>query len=82
MNGALPATRVRFEGVGVDFPTASGPMRVIDGVDLQIAQGEFVSIIGPSGCGRCAAISSSAYAWPRGACRRLSARRSCSAIWP
>ena len=52
MSSALPATRVRFEGVGVDFPTASGKMRVIDAVDLQIAQGEFVSIIGPSGCGK------------------------------
>jgi NitT/TauT family transport system ATP-binding protein len=38
--------------VHVDFPTASGPMRVVDGVDLDIRQGEFVSIIGPSGCGK------------------------------
>ena len=46
------AARIRFDDVGVDFPTASGPMRVIDGVSLDIAQGEFVSIIGPSGCGK------------------------------
>jgi NitT/TauT family transport system ATP-binding protein len=45
------ALRLRFESVGVDFPTAAGPMRVVDGVDLEIRQGEFVSIIGPSGCG-------------------------------
>ncbi|NUZ04720.1 ABC transporter ATP-binding protein [Piscinibacter koreensis] len=44
--------RIRFVDVGVDFPTASGPMRVVDGVSLDIAQGEFVSIIGPSGCGK------------------------------
>jgi NitT/TauT family transport system ATP-binding protein len=44
--------RLRFEDVGVDFPTAAGPMRVVDGVDLEIRQGEFVSIIGPSGCGK------------------------------
>ena len=44
--------RLRFEGVGVDFPTAAGPMRVVDGIDLEIRQGEFVSIIGPSGCGK------------------------------
>jgi NitT/TauT family transport system ATP-binding protein len=44
--------RLQFEGVGVDFPTAAGPMRVVDGIDLEIRQGEFVSIIGPSGCGK------------------------------
>jgi NitT/TauT family transport system ATP-binding protein len=44
--------RLSFEDVGVDFPTAAGPMRVVDGVDLEVRQGEFVSIIGPSGCGK------------------------------
>ena len=27
-------------------------MRVVDGVNLDVRQGEFVSIIGPSGCGK------------------------------
>jgi len=51
---ALPSfpVRLRFENVHVDFPTANGPMRVVDGIDLDIRQGEFVSIIGPSGCGK------------------------------
>ena len=44
--------RLSFEDVGVDFPTAAGPMTVVDGVDLEVRQGEFVSIIGPSGCGK------------------------------
>jgi NitT/TauT family transport system ATP-binding protein len=44
--------RLSFEDVGVDFPTAAGPIRVVDGVDLEVRQGEFVSIIGPSGCGK------------------------------
>lgn len=47
-----PGARIRFVDVGVDFPTAAGPMRVVDGVNLDIRQGEFVSIIGPSGCGK------------------------------
>ncbi len=47
-----PPVRIRFDKVGVDYPTASGPMTVVDGVNLDIAQGEFVSIIGPSGCGK------------------------------
>ena len=46
------AVRIRFDNVSVDFPTAAGPMRVVDGVSLDIANGEFVSIIGPSGCGK------------------------------
>jgi len=49
---ARSGVRVRFEGACVDFPTADGPMRVIDGVSLEIAQGDFVSVIGPSGCGK------------------------------
>ena len=57
MNDAMNATagaanRIRFDGVGVDFPSANGPMTVVDGITLDIRQGEFVSIIGPSGCGK------------------------------
>ena len=44
--------RIRFADVGVDFPTASRPMRVVDGVSFDVHQGDFVSIIGPSGCGK------------------------------
>ena len=50
-NGAA-APRIRFEDVCVDFPTAQGPMRVLDGITFDIAHGEFVSVIGPSGCGK------------------------------
>jgi len=38
--------------VGIDFPTAQGPFRVLDGVTLKVAKGEFVSLIGHSGCGK------------------------------
>ena len=44
--------RIRFDGVCVDFPTASGSLRVVDDVSYEIDEGEFVSIIGPSGCGK------------------------------
>jgi sulfonate transport system ATP-binding protein len=52
INPMTDIVRLRFEDVAVEFPTASGPMRVVDGVSLDVRQGEFVSIIGPSGCGK------------------------------
>jgi nitrate/nitrite transport system ATP-binding protein len=38
--------------VCIDFPTAKGPFRALDNVNLSMAEGEFVSLIGHSGCGK------------------------------
>ena len=33
-------------------PEGGSPVRALDGVDLTVAEGEFVAVIGPSGCGK------------------------------
>ncbi|MFG6503239.1 ABC transporter ATP-binding protein [Microbacterium sp. P05] len=45
-------TRVQFRGIVKDY----GTTRVLHGVDLDIAPGEFVSLLGPSGCGKTTAL--------------------------
>src|SRR5262245_52859740 len=39
---------ILLEGVRKAF----GPVAAVDGVDLEIASGEFFSLLGPSGCGK------------------------------
>ncbi len=34
------------------FDSARGPVRAVDGIDLEVAQGEFMVLLGPSGCGK------------------------------
>ncbi len=38
--------------VGIEFPTAKGSFRALIDVDLKIKQGEYISLIGHSGCGK------------------------------
>ncbi len=38
--------------IDVDFPTPNGPFKALKDVDLQICEGEFIAIIGHSGCGK------------------------------
>lgn len=38
--------------VSIEFPTPKGPFKALEKVNLKIKQGEFVSLIGHSGCGK------------------------------
>ncbi len=43
---------LKIDHVGITFDSPKGPLPVLDGVSLDIAEGEFVSLIGHSGCGK------------------------------
>jgi ABC-type nitrate/sulfonate/bicarbonate transport system ATPase subunit len=43
---------ISARGVTKSFPSEGGRLSVIDGLDLDVADGEFVALVGPSGCGK------------------------------
>jgi len=45
-------TYLNIDHVGITFDTDHGPLNVLDGVALKVDKGEFVSLIGHSGCGK------------------------------
>jgi NitT/TauT family transport system ATP-binding protein len=48
-----PPPRIDVRGAGVTFALANAPARtVLSSIDLQVRNGEFVSLLGPSGCGK------------------------------
>ena len=48
---------VEFSNVKKVYPTPKGPLTVVDGFDLKMRKGEFVSLIGHSGCGKSTVLS-------------------------
>lgn len=45
-------THLELTNVGIEFPTPKGPFCALKDVNLKVGKGEFVSLIGHSGCGK------------------------------
>ena len=43
---------IDIDGLAIEYETPNGPLRAVDGVDLEIREGETVGIVGESGCGK------------------------------
>lgn len=43
---------IEIKGVRHAYRTRSGPLPVLDGLDVSVPEGEFCAVVGPSGCGK------------------------------
>ncbi|MES4792465.1 MAG: nitrate ABC transporter ATP-binding protein, partial [Chloroflexota bacterium] len=51
-NRPMGTPAIRVAALEHTFRQKGRSVRAIDGVDLEVAEGEFVALVGPSGCGK------------------------------
>lgn len=57
MNSAHPTPALSIQAAVKDYDTKNGPFRAVNGLSLDIAQGEFFGLLGPNGAGKTSLIS-------------------------
>ncbi|MEM8925035.1 MAG: nitrate ABC transporter ATP-binding protein [Actinomycetota bacterium] len=55
-----PRRFLEFSDLTKIYPTSDGPLTVVEGIDLQLDKGDFVSLIGHSGCGKSTVLTMTA----------------------
>jgi bicarbonate transport system ATP-binding protein len=48
----MTSTLLRFEQMGMAYPTPKGPYPVLENINFEVEAGEFICLIGHSGCGK------------------------------
>ena len=51
---------LQFSQLDKVYPTPKGPLKVVDSFDLKVNKGEFISVIGHSGCGKSTVLTMAA----------------------
>jgi bicarbonate transport system ATP-binding protein len=51
-NASQAEPLLRFEGMGLAYPTPKGPYSVLENINFNVEAGEFICVIGHSGCGK------------------------------
>ena len=52
IEGKLMYPMIKIEGVRHAYQTPTGPLPVLDGLEMSLDEGGFVAVVGPSGCGK------------------------------
>ena len=50
--GGIMENLIDIKGVTHAYKTESGPLPVLDGLDVAVPEGTFAAVVGPSGCGK------------------------------
>ena len=51
-SGEANVPLITFAQVAKEFGTPQGPLRAVEGINLEVCRGEIVTLVGPSGCGK------------------------------